>query len=144
MRGAQVRWELDAGYRRHASLLLGVAALGAAADLTSKLAAAGAVYGEGPPSPAGFALLSAGLAFLVPFARSLGLSVGAGLLVGGAAGNLASPLLWSRGVPDFIRVGAVVLNVADLLVWAGLLVLLAAAWAVVRRLAPRASGPVGR
>jgi hypothetical protein len=37
--------------------------------------------------------------------RSWGLWAGCGLLVAGVLANGVSPLLWSRGVPDFVDVG---------------------------------------
>ena len=46
--------------------------------------------------------------------RTWGVWVGCGLLVAGVLANGVSPLLWSRGVPDFIDVsGGWVWNVAD-------------------------------
>ena len=46
--------------------------------------------------------------------RTWGLWIGCALLVAGVLANGVSPLLWSRGVPDFIHVsGGWVWNVAD-------------------------------
>ena len=45
--------------------------------------------------------------------RVRGAWIGAGLLAGGVVGNGISPLIWHRGVPDFVYLGAWVWNVAD-------------------------------
>jgi lipoprotein signal peptidase len=45
--------------------------------------------------------------------RVRGAWIGAGVLAGGVVGNGISPLLWHRGVPDFVYLGAWVWNVAD-------------------------------
>ena len=45
--------------------------------------------------------------------RIPGAWVGAGFLAGGVVGNGISPLLWHRGVPDFVYLGGWVWNVAD-------------------------------
>ena len=67
-----------------------------------------------------------------------------GLIAGGGLGNLASMLISPRGVPDFIALhytgGAIVVNVADLIVLAGLALLLrsiARVAGAMRRQAPR-------
>ncbi len=68
------------------------------------------------------------LAILTPLskvARSAPLALG--LIAGGAAGNLTSLLVDSRGVPDFLALRisdyAVVFNVADLALWGGAILL---------------------
>jgi len=45
--------------------------------------------------------------------RIPGAWVGAGFLAGGVVSNGISPLLWHRGVPDFVYLGGWVWNVAD-------------------------------
>ena len=53
--------------------------------------------------------------------RQWGLWVGCGLLVAGILANGVSPLLWARGVPDFIDVqGGWVWNIADFEIAIGL------------------------
>jgi hypothetical protein len=52
--------------------------------------------------------------------RIWGAWVGAGLLVGGIAGNGVSRLIWTRGVPDFIDLGTHVWNLADFMIGVGL------------------------
>lgn len=67
----------------------------------------------------GFAL--ARLAALRGLGRQWGVVVGCALLVAGILANGVSPLLWSRGVPDFIDVsGGWVWNVADFEIAIGL------------------------
>lgn len=63
-----------------------------------------------------------------PLARVDGRAVLAmGLIAGGAAGNLTSLIVESRGVPDFLALqiprAVVVFNIADVALWGGALVL---------------------
>jgi hypothetical protein len=55
-----------------------------------------------------------------------------GLLVGGCAANLASAAMWG-GVPNPIVVGGVYLNAADVLIAAGIALLLPTAALLARR-----------
>jgi Signal peptidase (SPase) II len=60
--------------------------------------------------------VTAGLARLAAWRRMgsiPGAWIGAGVLAGGVVANGISPLVWHRGVPDFIYLGAWVWNVAD-------------------------------
>jgi hypothetical protein len=67
----------------------------------------------------GFAL--ARLAALRGLGRQWGVWIGCALLVSGILANGVSPLLWARGVPDFIAVsGGWVWNVADFEIALGL------------------------
>lgn len=52
--------------------------------------------------------------------RISGAWIGAGFLAGGVIGNGVSPLLWPRGVPDFIYLGDWVWNMADFEISLGL------------------------
>jgi hypothetical protein len=52
--------------------------------------------------------------------RIRGAWIGAGFLAGGVVGNGISPLIWHRGVPDFVYVGGWVWNVADFEITFGL------------------------
>jgi hypothetical protein len=60
------------------------------------------------------------LAGLRGLGRQWGLSIGVALLVAGILANGVSPLLWARGVPDFIDVRGWVWNVADFEIAVGL------------------------
>src|SRR3954447_16829786 len=61
------------------------------------------------------------LATLRGLGRQWGVWIGCALLVAGILANGISPLLWARGVPDFIRFrGGWVWNIADLEIAIGL------------------------
>jgi hypothetical protein len=117
----------------HALLLVAVAAALAAVDLVTKWEAIRVVptavaYHSRSFAYVWSALLAAGaLAGLVPLVGSTALDLAAGAICGGAVGNATSALAWSPGVPDFVRLGGIVFNLADVLVWAGLAMLLLAA-----------------
>ena len=69
----------------------------------------------------GGAAVMAWLAAKRGLGRQWGLCVGAALLVAGILANGVSPLLWERGVPDFIHMqGGWVWNVADFEIAVGL------------------------
>jgi signal peptidase II len=70
-------------------------------------------------------LAVAGLLLVLAYARhggqaALALTLGAGLQLGGAAGNLLDRMLLG-GATDFISVGALVINLADVALFAGTL-----------------------
>jgi len=66
-------------------------------------------------------LVLARLAALRGLGRQWGVRIGCALLVAGILANGISPLLWARGVPDFIDVhGGWVWNVADFEIAIGL------------------------
>jgi lipoprotein signal peptidase len=106
-----------------------------AADLVSKqwaVAHAGGLIFNGTPSHLPFRVLMSIVAVAVGFVlaraaalrglgRQWGVWIGCALLVAGILANGVSPLLWARGVPDFIDVrGGWVWNVADFEIAIGL------------------------
>jgi hypothetical protein len=117
---------------RPALVLLATAVLLAGADLLHKaLTVDGATLlherGPGYVLLAVVALVWAG-ALLA--ARSVLLAAGGGVLLGGAAGNLASLAFWP-GVPNPLVAGGVAFTIADVAAAAGGLVLVPAAAALV-------------
>jgi lipoprotein signal peptidase len=93
---------------------------------------------------AGGACASLLWAVAVVLARSDAIAVAGGVLLGGAAGNLVSFVLWPslRGVPDPIVAHGVAFNVADGAVALGLAVLLPAAVVFALRNRERLSKPI--
>jgi lipoprotein signal peptidase len=73
------------------------------------------------------ASVAAGLLVVVPRLRSMSVAVGAGIAAGGAVGNLVSALAWRSGVPDPLVLRDVAFNLADVFVFGGDALLLAAA-----------------
>ena len=118
--------ELGVRWRAHLALAAGVAALACALDLTTKWAAtAGALetvrFNPRPPAQlAPFALVVVLLLVATSLAGSTRLDLAAGVLAGGAFGNIASAFAWRRGIPDFIPARGVLLNGADLAMAAGI------------------------
>ena len=110
------------GVRWHAHLALAttLAAVGCAVDLATKWAAtAGALdtvrFNPRPPAElAPFAAVVVLLLVATSLAGSWPLDLAAGVLAGGAFGNIASAFAWRRGIPDFIPAHGVLLNGADL------------------------------
>jgi lipoprotein signal peptidase len=90
------------------------------------------------------ALTLSAVAFMVPVSRDLSrvdrrAPVALGLIVGGALGNLTSLVLSSHGVVDFIAVrwgasAGLVLNVADVAAYAGLVMICRTGFLIVGRL----------
>jgi hypothetical protein len=80
-----------------------------------------------PVALAGAGALAAGLLFLVPRARSLAMSLGAGIAAGGATATLVAGLAWRDGVPNPLVRGGIAFNVADLAIAGGDALLIAAA-----------------
>ena len=118
--------ELGVRWRAHLALAAGVAALACALDLATKWAAtAGALdtvrFNPRPPGQlAPFALVVVLLLAATSLAGSTRLDLAAGVLAGGAFGNIASAFAWRRGIPDFIPAHGVLLNGADLAMAAGI------------------------
>jgi lipoprotein signal peptidase len=124
---------------RHAALIGGLALAFAGLDLLTKWGAIRAAPETVSyhPRTTGYVavalLLGTGLALLVPLVRWTVLDLAAAAVCGGALGNAASALAWSAGVPDFVQVGGIVFNLADVLVWAGVAMLLIAIAALILR-----------
>jgi hypothetical protein len=117
--------------KRTGIFLFGAAALVAALDLVQKQLAisdqSGGVYLHN--RPVGYvvagAALSLGWAGAIALTRSALVAVPGGVVLGGAAGNLASFVLWPSlpGVPDTIVAGGLAFSVGDIAVGVGLLML---------------------
>ena len=109
-----VRWPF------HLALASAVAAAACALDLVSKWAATSAAVGTvrfNPRPPAQLVPFVAVVVLLLvatSLAGSRPLDLAAGVLAGGAFGNIASAFAWRRGIPDFIPAHGVLLNGADL------------------------------
>jgi hypothetical protein len=93
---------------------------------------AGAVHQRSTLWIAVFGVLAAVEAAAIVLTRSTPLALAGGLLVGGCAANLASPAIWG-GVPDAIALGGVYVSAADLLIAAGIALLLPTAALLARR-----------
>jgi len=86
-------------------------------------------HARSPVALVGAGALAAGLLFLVPRARSLAMSLGAGIAAGGAAATLVAGLAWRDGVPNPLVRGDIAFNLADLAIAVGdALLIAAAAW----------------
>ena len=115
-----VRWPF------HLALASAVAAAACALDLVSKWAATSAAVGTvrfNPRPPAQLVPFVAVVVLLLvatSLAGSRPLDLAAGVLAGGAFGNIASAFAWRRGIPDFIPAHGVLLNGADLAMAAGI------------------------
>ena len=127
--------------KRTASFLLGAAALVAAIDLLQKQLAISdrgeRVYLHDRPLSyvvAG-AALSLAWAGGIALTRSALIAVPGGVVLGGAAGNLASFALWPSlpGVPDTIVFGGLAFSLGDVAVAIGLSLLLPAALVYARQ-----------
>ena len=112
--------QLGVRWRPHLALATGVAALACALDLASKWAVTSAAFetvrfNPRPPGQlAPFVAVVALLLVATSLAGSTPLDLVAGVLAGGAFGNIASAFAWRRGIPDFIPAHGVLLNGADL------------------------------
>lgn len=136
--------------RRSALVLAGSAISLAAADLVQKWLAAPPPAAYNPRPAWLFALMglvALAEAIAVPLARSVSLALAAGVLLGGAVGNLASLALWGRGVPDpFLAggpAGGLFYNLADVLIAVGLVLLVGATAVFALRNRPRLCQPLG-
>jgi hypothetical protein len=112
--------ELGVRWRVHLALATGVAAFACALDLATKWAATTRGLDTvrfNPRPPAELAPFVAVVVLLLLFTSLAGsrpLDLAAGVLAGGAFGNIASAFAWRRGIPDFIPAHGVLLNGADL------------------------------
>jgi hypothetical protein len=117
---------LSVRWRAHLALATGVAALACALDLATKwVATTGGLdtvrFNPRPPAElAPFALVVVLLLVFTSLAGSRPLDLAAGVLAGGAFGNIASAFAWRRGIPDFIPAHGVLLNGADLAMAVGI------------------------
>jgi hypothetical protein len=83
-------------------------------------------HARSPVALAGDGLLAVALLVLVPRARSLAMSLGAGIAAGGAAATLVAGAAWRDGVPNPLVHGGIAFNLADLAIGGGDALLLAA------------------
>jgi lipoprotein signal peptidase len=139
--------ELGVRWRAHLALAAGVAVVACVLDLATKwVATAGALdtvrFNPRPPVElAPFALVVVLLLVATSLAGSRPLDLAAGVLAGGAFGNIASAFAWRRGIPDFIPAHGVLLNGADLAMAVGIGGLVAVALLLTaREAAARAAG----
>ncbi|MGH2933104.1 MAG: hypothetical protein ACRDL2_01120 [Gaiellaceae bacterium] len=84
-------------------------------------------HARSPVTLAGAGLLAVALLLLAPRARSLGMSLGAGIAAGGAAATLVAGIAWRDGVPNPLVRGGIAFNLADLAIASGDALLLSAA-----------------
>jgi hypothetical protein len=84
-------------------------------------------HARSPVTLAGAGALAVALLLLAPRARSLGMSLGAGIAAGGAAATLVAGIAWRDGVPNPLVRGGIAFNLADLAIGGGDVLLLAAA-----------------
>ena len=116
------------GARRplHLALAATTATVACGLDLASKWAAtSGALatvrFNPRPPAQlAPFVVVVVLLLLATSLAGSTPLDLAAGVLAGGAFGNIASSFAWRRGIPDFIPAHGVLLNGADLAMAVGI------------------------
>ena len=134
-------------WRAHLALATGVAAFACALDLATKwVATTGGLdtvrFNPRPPAElAPFALVVVLLLLATSLAGSRPLDLAAGVLAGGAFGNIASAFAWRRGIPDFIPAHGVLLNGADLAMAVGIGGLVSVALLLAaREAAARAAG----
>jgi len=76
-------------------------------------------HARSPLALAGAGALAVALVALVPRARSLTMSLAAGVAAGGSAATLVAGVAWRDGVPNPLVRGGIAFNVADLAVGAG-------------------------
>jgi lipoprotein signal peptidase len=125
-------------WRVHLALTTTTAALVALLDLGSKWAATAAAYSvrfdhRPPVQLLPFVAVALALLAATSLAGSRPLDLAAGVLAGGALGNIASAVVWRQGIPDFIPAHGVLLNAADLSIAVGLVALVAVALVLARR-----------
>jgi lipoprotein signal peptidase len=104
--------------------MLSIAVGLAAVDLVHKaLTHAPHQHARSPLVVAMTTLIVVGLVLTVPRIASRAAFFGAAIAVGGALGNLAAAMLWSRGVPDPLIVGnssvGIAFNLADVFIFVG-------------------------
>ena len=127
---------------RCAVLFGSTALLVAAVDLVHKDAAgAGSYHPRSLTYVAVVVGLSAAWTTAILATRSIPMAVGGGTVVGGAVGNVASLAVWP-GVPNPIVLGAIALNLADIFVFAGFVIVAGTTIALVRGDPERLGRPV--
>jgi lipoprotein signal peptidase len=84
-------------------------------------------HARSPLALGGAGALALALLVLVPRARSLTMSLAAGIAAGGATATLVAGLAWRDGVPNPLVRGGIAFNVADLAIAVGDATLIAAA-----------------
>jgi hypothetical protein len=136
--------------RKTVALLLGAAAVVVALDLGQKQLAisqrGGGVYLHDRPLRyviAG-AALTLGWAGAIALTRSSLMALPGGVVLGGAAGNLLSFVLWPSlpGVPDPIVAGGLAFSLGDLAVGAGLILLVPGTFGFIRKHRARLFEPI--
>jgi lipoprotein signal peptidase len=109
-------------------LALAAAAVVLAATLVDDAVAPSRLsHARSPLGLFGAGLLAVALLVFVPRARSVAMSLGAGIAAGGAAATLVAGAAWRGGVPNPLVRGGIAFNVADVAIAAGDALLLAAA-----------------
>lgn len=112
--------------RRTARVLFATATFVAALDLAQKAGSDGAVlHGRSALYLIGVTAGSIAWATAIVLTRSPAIALGAGLVLGGAAGNVLSIALW-QGVPNPIVTSTIAFNLADLFVVGGFVAVAAA------------------
>ncbi len=107
---------------------LAAAAAVVGATLADDLVQASALsHARSPVGLAGAGALAVALLWLVPRARSLAMSLGAGIAGGGAAATLVAGAAWRDGVPNPLVHGGIAFNVADVAIAGGDALLIGAA-----------------
>lgn len=103
------------------------AAVVAATLIDDALAPSRLSHARSPVGLAGAGALAVALLLLVPRARSLAMSLGAGIAAGGAAATLVAGAAWPAGVPNPLVRGGIAFNVADVAIAGGDALLVGAA-----------------
>ena len=107
---------------------LAAAAAVVGATLADDLVQASALsHARSPIGLGGAGALAVALLWLVPRARSLAMSLGAGIAGGGAAATLVAGAAWRDGVPNPLVHGGIAFNVADVAIAGGDALLIGAA-----------------
>ena len=114
--------------------LAAAAAVVAATLLDDAVSPSRLSHARSPLALAGAGAFSLLLLYLVPRARSLGMSLGAGVAAGGCLATLVAGLAWRDGVPNPLVGGGIAFNVADVAIAGGDAMLICAAmWQAWRR-----------
>ena len=107
--------------------LVAAASVVAATLVDDALAPSRLSHPRSPLALAVAAALAAALLVVVPRARSLAMTLGAGIAAGGAAATVLAGVAWRDGIPNPLVRGGIAFNVADVAIAAGDALLLAAA-----------------
>ena len=107
--------------------LAAAAAVVAATLVDDALAPSRLSHARSPFGLAGAGALALALLWLVPRARSVVMSLGAGIAAGGAAATLVAGAAWRDGVPNTLVRGGVAFNLADVAIAGGDALLIGAA-----------------